>query len=191
VSAAKGLANLEGDDVTAALVGAVTRSEECDAILSPILEYRHGAFHVIVNLVESGVITPTKEIVSLMGRLVSHIEYANIPKEFTESDGRLLQRAFDAVKSAWGDATEDVRAIIVDTMFRLDGDQAVQVLDAIVDEPDPWLRIHVIELLAPLSDRRIPEFIGRFMNDEDEMVRDVAASTLARRGVAFENVSDL
>jgi hypothetical protein len=177
--------------VTEALVGAITLSDEGDAVLCPILEYRQGAFHVIVGLLESGKITPTKEVVSLMGRLVSHIEYANIPKEFTETDGRLLQRAFDAVKAAWGEATEDLRAVIVDTLFRLDGDQAVHVLDAIVDEPDPWLRIHVIELLAPLSDRRIPEFIGRFMNDEDEMVRDVAASTLAGRGLAFEGVSDM
>jgi hypothetical protein len=29
------------------------------------------------------------------------------------------------------------------------------------------------------------------MNDEDEMVRDVAASTLAGRGLAFEGVSDM
>ncbi|MCX6135347.1 MAG: HEAT repeat domain-containing protein [Ignavibacteriales bacterium] len=181
VSAVKGLANLEGDDVTAALVEAVNRSEECDSVLTPILEYRGGAFQVMVNLLEAGTITPTKEVISLMGKLVSHIEYAAIPKELIESDGRLLQRAFDAVKGAWGDATEELRAVIVDTLFRLDGDQAVQVLDAIVDEPDPWLRIHVIELLSPLNDRRIPQFIGRFLEDEDEMVRDVAASTLAGR----------
>jgi HEAT repeat protein len=172
--------------VTAALVGALTRSEECDAVLSPILEYRLGAFRVIVDMLESATIAPTKEVISLMGRLVSRIEYADIPKEFTESGGLLLQRAFDAVKSAWGEANEELRAVIVDTLFRLDGDQAVQALDAIVDEPDPWLRMHVIELLAPLSDRRIPEFIGRFLNDEDEMVRDVAASTLAGRGVSSD-----
>jgi HEAT repeat protein len=181
VSAVKGLANIEGDEVTAALVASVNRSEECDSILAPILEYREGAFTVMVNLLESGKITPTKEVISLMGKLVSHIEYAAIPKELIEADGRLLQRAFDAVKNAWGEATEELRAVIVDTLFRLDGDQAVQVLDAIVDEPDPWLRIHVIELLAPLNDRRIPEFIGRFLNDEDEMVREVAASTIAER----------
>ncbi|HTY39052.1 MAG TPA: HEAT repeat domain-containing protein [Bacteroidota bacterium] len=191
VSAVKGLANVEGEDVTTALLEAVNRSEECDAVLCPILEYREGAFQVMVNDLESGKITPTKEVIGLMGRLVSRIEYAAIPKELIESDGRLLQRAFDAVKGAWNEATEDLRAVIVDTLFRLDGDQAIQVLDAIVDEPDPWLRIHVIELLAPLTDRRIPEFIGRFMNDEDEMVRDVAASTLAGRGESFNMLTSV
>ena len=186
VSAARGLANLEGDDVTAALVGALTKSEECDAVLCPILEYRQGAFGVLVDQLESHSIQATKEAIALMGHLVSRIEYADIPKEFTDSSGGLLQRAFDAVKDAWGDANEEARAAIVDTLFRLDGDQAVQVLDRIVDEPDPWLRIHVIELLAPLDDRRIPEFIGRFLDDEDEMVRDVAASTLAGRGVSSD-----
>ena len=189
VSAVKGLANLEGDDVTTALLEAVNRSEECDAVLLPILEYREGAFQVMVSVLEAGKITPTKEVISLMGKLVSRIEYAAIPKELIDSDGRLLQRAFDAVKGAWGDATEDLRAVIVDTLFRLDGDQAIQVLDAIVDEPDPWLRIHVIELLAPLNDRRIPEFIGRFLNDEDEMVRDVASATLGGRGEPLNMLS--
>jgi HEAT repeat protein len=186
VSAARGLGNLEGDDVTAALVGALTKSEECDAVLCPILEYREGAFGVLVDQLESHAIQATKEAIGLMGHLVSRIEYADIPKELTDSGGMLLQRAFDVVKDAWGESNEEVRAAIVDTLFRLDGDQAILVLDHIVDEPDPWLRIHVIELLAPLDDRRIPEFIGRFLSDEDEMVRDVAASTLAGRGASSD-----
>jgi HEAT repeat protein len=92
-----------------------------------------------------------------------------------------LQPAFDVVREAWSEANEELRSAIVDTLFRLDGDQAVQVLDEIMNDPDPWLRIHVIELLAPLHDVRISRFIGRFLDDDDGMVREIAASTLSAR----------
>jgi HEAT repeat protein len=58
----------------------------------------------------------------------------------------------------------------------------VEFLDAIMNDPDPWLRIHTIELLLPLEDRRIPDFLVRFLQDDDEMVREVAMSTLEQKG---------
>jgi hypothetical protein len=102
-----------------------------------------------------------------------------------DGTSNLLQRGFDLVKEAWGDANEETRAAIVDTLFRLDGDQAVEVLDVIRNDSDPWLRMHIIELLLPLEDRRIPEFIARFLDDEDEMVREMASSSLEARGISF------
>ena len=41
-------------------------------------------------------------------------------------------------------------------MLHLDGDRAFEYLAKVADEPDPWLRIHVIELVAPLENRGIP-----------------------------------
>jgi HEAT repeat protein len=67
-------------------------------------------------------------------------------------------------------------------LFHLDGDRAVMFLDAIMNDPDPWLRIHVIEVIAAIADRRAPDFIARFLEDDDEMVREVAVSTLQSRG---------
>ena len=185
MSAAKGLANLEGDDVTTALANALGKSEELDALLVPLLEYRPGVFVLAVHGLESRQIKPTKEIVSLIARLVSHIEYTTLPQEFMDGTSNLLQRGFDLVKEAGGDANEETRAAIVDTLFRLDGDQAVEVLDVIRNDSDPWLRMHIIELLLPLEDRRIPEFIARFLDDEDEMVREMASSSLEARGISF------
>ncbi len=70
----------------------------------------------------------------------------------------------------------------MDALFRLDGDRAVEFLDAIMNDPDPWLRMHVIEVIAAIADRRAPDFIARFLEDDDEMVRELAMGTLQAKG---------
>jgi hypothetical protein len=185
ISAAKGLANLDGDDVTGAMVQELGKNPDVDAILIPLLEYRPGVFVLIVAALEAAEMTPSKEVIGLMGRLVSHIQYSTIPKEFLDRGNTLLASAVSLVEGAWVEADEETRATIVDTLFRLDGDQAIRALDTIRNDPDPWLRMRVIELLMPLEDRRIPEFISRFLQDDDEMVREVATSSLESKGMTF------
>ena len=97
-------------------------------------------------------------------------------------DEDFFTRAFDVVAAEWEGGDEETRAAIVDVLFHLDGDRAVTFLDAIMNDPDPWLRIHVIEVIAAIADRRAPDFIARFLEDDDEMVREVAVSTLQSRG---------
>jgi HEAT repeat protein len=95
-------------------------------------------------------------------------------------------QAFDAIARMWESADEETRAAIVDALFRLDGDRAVEFLDQIMNDPDPWLRMHVIEVIAAISDRRAPDFIARFLGDDDEMVREVAMNTLQSKGYAVD-----
>ena len=185
VSAAKGLANLEGDDVTAALTRELAKHPDVDAILMPLLGYRPGVLRLLVQALEAQTLKPTKEVIALMGRLVSHIQFSNLPEELLGDDSSFLETAIKVLEESWAGADEETRAAIVDTLFRLDGDHAIRVLDVIRNDPDPWLRIRVIELLTPLDDRRIPGFIARFLEDEDEMVREVANSTLELRGYAL------
>jgi HEAT repeat protein len=90
----------------------------------------------------------------------------------------MLARAIDVVAAEWQEAGEDLRTFIVDTLFRLDGDKTIGFLDTLMEDPDPWLRMHLIELLAAIGDRRVPAFVNRFLDDEDEMVREVAGTTL-------------
>lgn len=182
ISVLKVLSGMKGHEVTAALLEIVAASEELDAVLIPVLEQRDDTFREIVELLEQEKIKPTKEVVVLLGRVSSRVDYQRIPKELLDEASNYLQRALELVKHSWTDASEETRAAIVDTLSRLDGDHAVEFLTAITEDPDPWLRIHVIELLAPLEDRRIPDFIARFLNDDDQMVREVAASTLESKG---------
>jgi len=182
LSAAKVLAGIGSSDVTAHLIKAVGVSGEVDALLLPILEHREDTFRTIVDLAEAHEIEPSKEMVTLIGRVSSSIDYRTLPKELLDQTLALLQRSFTFVTGGWSEGSEEIRAAIIETMLLLDGDRAFEYLVKVTDEPDPWLRIHVIELVAPLENRGISDFIARFLTDEDEMVREVAAATLESKG---------
>jgi HEAT repeat protein len=96
-------------------------------------------------------------------------------------DEALFARAFDAVAAKWAGADEETRSAIVDALFRLDGDRTVGFLDAITEDPDPWLRMRVIDQVAAIGDRRVASFVKRFTDDEDEMVREAAIAVLQSR----------
>ncbi len=182
LSVAKVLAGIDGNEITVSLIKAVGVSEELDAILLPILGRREDTFQTIVGLAEAHEIGPSKEIVALIGRVSSGIDYRALSKESLGQILNLLRRSFTFVTGGWGEGSEETRGAIIDTMLHLDGDRAFEYLAKVTDEPDPWLRIHVIELVAPLENMGICDFIARFLTDEDEMVREVAATTLESRG---------
>ncbi|MCX6138811.1 MAG: HEAT repeat domain-containing protein [Ignavibacteriales bacterium] len=182
ISAAQALGGIEGDDVAEALIMSLSHQDELDAVILPLLENRSGVLPLLVQLMERGRIQPSKEVVMLLGKMP-------LRKVAAEADLPMVDHAFEIVKRAWSEGSEDVRIAVIDTLFRLDGDKAMQFLDNVVEDPDPWLRIHVMELLTGISDSRIPEFIARFLTDDDEMVRDVAAATLQAQGIDPTTIS--
>ena len=182
ISAARALGEIPDEEVTSALVSNLGQTEEIDAVILPLLEKRPEIFRVVVHMAESGVLKPNKEVIALLGRICSLIDYGTMAEGRLSDLSRLLESAFEFVSGGWAEASEDTRGAIVDTMLRLDADRAFEYLASVTEEPDPWLRIHVIELVAPLENRGIPEFIARFLSDDDEMVREVAASTLESKG---------
>jgi hypothetical protein len=46
--------------------------------------------------------------------------------------------------------------------------------------------MHVIEMIAAIADRRAPDYIARFLSDDDEMVREVALGTLQAKGYLLD-----
>ena len=163
------------------MVAAVGSSEELDTVIIPMIESHDEAFRIIVEVLQRTRATRTagrKEIIRLLGKLA-----ARLVQEFPERtayplDDALFNRAFELIAREWGPADEQARAVIIDTLFRLDGDRAVEFMDNVMADPDRWLRIHAIEMVASVRDKRAPEFIARFLNDEDEMVREIASSSL-------------
>jgi HEAT repeat protein len=125
-------------------------------------------------------------LVPLLARLAVATIQKVMQRPSVAIDEHLFARTFDAIARCWESADEETRAAIVDALFRLDGDRAVQFLDEIMNDPDPWLRIHVIEIIAAIADPRAPEFIARFLQDDDEMVREVAMGTLQNKGYVVD-----
>ena len=72
--------------------------------------------------------------------------------------------------------------IIADTLFGFDCDRALAFLSSVITELDPWSRVHIIERLATIPTQRALDCIALFSNDENEMVREAALSTLYAAG---------
>ena len=73
----------------------------------------------------------------------------------------------------------------MESLFRLDGDRAVEIMGQIITEPDPWLRVQIIELLSAVRDERALDVVSRLLDDENELVREAAVSALQAKGVAL------
>ncbi|MFH0990126.1 MAG: HEAT repeat domain-containing protein [bacterium] len=186
ISAVKGLSQFEEQDVTRALLSVLGISEELDFLLFSELLGRDDVFRMAVDALEEARIRCKKELILLIGKLA--FEAIRRYKYFKsyQIDGSLVQRAFELIMNEWRLADQEVRSIILDTLFRLNGDQAVERMNQIVSDPDPWIRVHVIELLSDVKDQRAAIFIAQFLNDDDEMVREAAISNLQARGIAID-----
>ncbi|MGA9120023.1 MAG: HEAT repeat domain-containing protein [Bacteroidota bacterium] len=186
LSAAKALSHCRQSTVTYALIDALGNSPDLDGFLMTILPNRTDTFQTAIRYVEDHRAESVKHVILLIGKMVPDMSRTIMLNKLDESLERLVNRVFILVADRWATADEETRSAIVDVLFRLDGDNAVEFLDAIMNDPDPWLRMHVIEIIAAISDPRAPDFITRFLEDEDAMVREVAVGILQSRGYAVD-----
>jgi len=182
ISGAKWLIPLSGPEVTRTFIRALGSSPDLDAVLVPALVERHGVFAAATEELNDIPPAQRRAVIALLGRLVMDCIQRVMRRSGERFDEQLFVRAFDSIASLWETSDEETRAAIVDALFRLDGDRAIEFLDQMMNEPDPWLRMHVIEVIAAIADRRAPDFIARFLQDDDEMVRELAMGTLQAKG---------
>lgn len=90
---------------------------------------------------------------------------------------------FATLVGEWIDADEELRPMIIDTMFYLDEERAVAYFTDLVNDTYFWLRMRVLELLAQISHYRSVDVLTQFVNDPDEKVRGFITSVLASRGI--------
>ena len=181
-SAATWLRECAGPDAAAAMVHAYGVAPEIDALLTPPLLDRPEALSLLVTALDAGAGASARAKASLLSLLVLARIKVIMRSGASGEDEEIVSSAFNAMAHAWESADQDARSSIVDAMFRLDGDRVVQFFDTILEQPDPWLRMHVIEVIAAIADSRAPLYIARFLNDEDEMVRELAENMLRVKG---------
>lgn len=186
-SAVKGLASSADSEVTQALLRTFGVDDELDELLYTLLEERDDSLPGVVECLSERQLKSPRHGIKLIGRLANRLIQQILRHESFACKEGVLTRAFKVVAAEWAEADEETRAAIVDTLFHLDGDRTVGFLDTIMEDPDPWLRVHVIEQLAAIGDRRVPMFVNRFLQDEDEMVREVAMGILQSRQEAMGN----
>lgn len=180
-SAAKILAGADDGDATRALIDCTGVDEALDETLFKLIEVRTDALDGIADRIGSGTASNVTAMARLADRVVGYLLNRVHAHESISSSTEVVAAAFDAVAGTWNEADEETRSFLVETLFRLDGDRTVGFLDTIMKDSDPWLRMRVIEQLARIEDRRVPMFVHRFLQDEDEMVQELAMTLVQSR----------
>lgn len=187
ISAVKALKFYNDIDVTRALLEALGKSSELDSVLFDVLVERKNIFRTIVEILEQKSECVCTPMVAMTGQLVGSMMKDFIHDTGNDIDDKILQRLFDSIVKRWKIADVETRGVIINIIFRLDGDKAIEFLCEIMKDPDPWIRVNIIEFVAEVVDRRAPQFISQYLDDEDSMVQELVASILQSRGLIAEN----
>jgi hypothetical protein len=183
-SAVKGLAASPGREVTRALLQCFAVTEELDNLLHCVLVERDDTLSVAVESLMGQDAAGHKHTIRLIGHLADRLIQQTFSHHSCEIDESLLTRAFEEIQSLWGGSDHETRGAIVEALFKLDGDRTISFFETLMEDPDPWLRIAVIEFVTAVADRRVPMFVNRYLDDEDPMVCEAAMSILASCGEA-------
>ncbi len=189
LSAAKGLIQFKDPVVTKELLLSLGISEEMDCVIVAQMSVRPRVFQIAVECLEAGITRGKIQIMMLLGKLAG--EFVRSYKGFRgyRIDDSELERAFDIASEAWYEANQEDWEIIADTLFRIDCDRAAVFLQRVMVDMDPWSRVHMIEQLVTMPTRRALECIARFVEDENEMVREAALMAFQAAGIPLEAIT--
>ncbi len=178
-SAAKALTQFEGDDITQAFIRLLGKEEDLDLLLYSHLPQRRNVPGFIIDLLSLEGVQQRIPALLLFGKLVSLSGAANQLRE----PGRIPPNAFDIIAREFESADLETQTLVADILFQVDVGRALELFGAMASASDPWLKLHLLELLTNVQDMRAGECIRKFLDDDDEMVRDAAGSLLLSRGV--------
>lgn len=182
------LSRYNDNDVTAAFIAKLGVSESLDSVLCKILCQRSKAFALAIETLTTCIGTNRGSIIRLFLAIVEDRSHPALRKLFEPGGGSLLEQACDAVQNSWNEADEETRSVIVDVLFQFDGARAVEFFGRVLHDADPWLRAHSIELLGNVTHGHVQNLLQEFVKDEDDMVRELAISMLARRGYPLRSI---
>jgi HEAT repeat protein len=92
-----------------------------------------------------------------------------------------FDRLVEFVDRQWYNPDPEMRRFVLDNLFKVDGGRAMDHLQEMANDTEPWNKMHAIELVETIEDPRIPGLLAGLANDEDELVREMAVAQLQRR----------
>jgi HEAT repeat protein len=170
-----------GDAVSAALGTALGANPALDEQLANYF-YREPdkAFAVALAILASHV-DPPLIVLQLVYNALSQFNskiYNNLLLTVSYDD---FDRVVEFVERQWYNPDPEMRRFVLDNLFKVDGDRAMDHLQEMANDTEPWNKMHAIELVETIEDPRIPGLLTMLANDEDELVRDMAIAQLQRR----------
>ncbi len=102
-----------------------------------------------------------------------------------------FDRLVEFVDRQWYNPDPEMRRFVLDNLFKVDGDRAMDHLQEMANDTEPWNKMHAVDLVETIDDPRIPTLLAMLANDEDELVRDMAVAQLQRRQNAGSSQPEL
>ena len=181
IASVKALLTMLDEEVEAVLLHLIGRNSQLDQLILNNLQGGGRSFVALTRKYPSFQRDQKKTV----------IEYI-LPQlnELASSDDEEIRNAraefFAQLVGEWTDADDELRILIIDTLFYLDDERAVAYFSDLVSDTFFWLRMRVLELVAEISHYRGVDVLARFVNDQDETLRSFVQSVLASRGLLAE-----
>jgi HEAT repeat protein len=191
LSAAKGLFQFKDPVVTKGLLLSLGISEEMDCVIIVQMTVRPHVFQIAIQCLEAKVTRGRIQIIMLLGKLAGESVRSYKGFHGYRIDDSELKRAFDITSEGWYEANQEDWEIIADTLFRIDCDRAAVFIQSVMADMDPWSRVHMIERLMTMPTRRALECIARFIEDENEIVREAALIAFQTAGIPVETITQI
>jgi HEAT repeat protein len=181
ITSAKALLSMSNEEVEEQLLKILGKSEVLDQL---ILTQLHNTGHAFVKISQSYAtmnIDQKKIVLEFILPILS---------EIVMSDDEEVQQCrsvlFSQLTEEWVDANEEMRGLIIDTLFYLDDEKAIEYFTALLDDTYQWLRMRVLELISQATHFRSNEVLAKFIYDENTTVREFVQSILSSRGLVAE-----
>ena len=180
-AAVKALVSMPSDETEERLLEILGKSDFLDQFILANLRNDGHEFVMIVRKYPSLGREQKKTVLEFLLPNLSEID-AHAREEVQQSRADF----FSLLTEEWVEANEEIRGLIIDTLFYLNAEEAIGYFNTLLGDTYQWLRMRVLELIAQATHFRSSEVLARFMNDENPMVREFVQSILSQRGISAE-----
>lgn len=179
----------ESGETTRAFLATLGRQETLDSLLVSVLVQRTDSLHHAVTLLEDSSTVRRVPLLKLLVAIASDRNCRAVQVLYQSGGEALLAATFDALCHVWPEGNEEERSLVVDALFLFDGERAVAFLRGILSDSNPWLRTQMVEQLSKVTHTEAEHLLVKFLQDEDEMVRDLASTVLLQRGYSGGDIA--
>jgi hypothetical protein len=183
ISAARILSEINKKEITEKLFLLLGTKEELDEAIFALLEKRDTILEDLLAAVCEQRIALNVSTISFVAKAARSLVITKYFDRQLDALQEWTMKGFEIISSQWHTASDQTREVIVDALFSLDSNRAFEFFLGLAEEADPWSKMQIIELIAKIENPKSADYVARFMNDEDENVRELAAAVLDSKGV--------
>ncbi|MFA7228678.1 MAG: HEAT repeat domain-containing protein [Melioribacteraceae bacterium] len=159
-------------DILCASLNLLGEDSELDELIRSKI-YRNAEFIYleIARLINQNV-PNLKNILELFLMTVNYLKEFNLPVSISMME---IRNIVHAVSGLLNHHDEEMRKTAVEILFELDPETALLFIDVMSNDENNWNRLRLLEIIENIPGHDYDPVILKYLNDEDEMIRERAA----------------